>query len=155
MHHFKHLWLPAIVLLFAWGIFPFSALLYLAIVLFVIWLVDLAKRKKLKQFMLISINVILVLIGGYYFLAHYQMRDTQLNSQTLFLKACGDVSHDLPDVIACENGSCQIQHSTMQISMRNNQRKTAQIVDRDWRFGQPVLWIRLDGNDGISRYCVK
>lgn len=105
--------------------------------------------------MLISINVILVLIGGYYFLAHYQMRDTQLNSQILFLKACGDVSHDLPDVIACENGSCQIQHGTMQVSMRNNQRKTAQIVDRDWRFGQPVLWIRLDGNDGISRYCVK
>lgn len=155
MQYFKHLWLPAIILLFAWAIFPFSALFYLAIVLFCIWLADLAKRKKLKQFMLISISVILVLIGGYYFLAHHQMRDTQLNSQTLFLKACGDVSHDLPDFIACENGSCQIQHGTMQVPTRNNQQTTAQIVDKDWRFRQPVLWISLDGNDDVSRYCMK
>ena len=106
-----------------------------------------------KKLMIISIIVVVTIISIVRFWAYYSMQDKQLNSRVLHLKFCGDDFTKLSDAFTCEDGICQIQNRTMRVPTKDNQTITAKIVDREWRYGQPILYILA--NDEIGRYCLK
>ena len=84
-------------------------------------------------------------MSGYYLLGFYQMQDSVLNQDDFMAKSCGDdIPISAPDFFVCEKGSCQFKDNTLIMSIRGGNVTTAQIVDRQWRFGQPILYIRMN-----------
>lgn len=157
MSYLKHLWLVVIILLMAFVFLSFVPMFYLAVFLALIWFGDFARRKSFKSILGLCLGLPLVLIGGYYVLAYYNMQDDVLNRKALMAKSCGDdMSALAPDFFICNlNSSCHFKDGTLIIPTRQGNTKTVRIVDRQWRFGQPVLYLQIDEHGPISRYCLK